>query len=371
MFSNPYNAQQEQMNALEKSSMGVAQLDGYGAITHAAGIAGGMLGQGLGNLAGGTSPEQKNEADIAAVKDIIGRYDIETAEGQASALAEIKNVSIEAWMEFSNQFKDLETATSTSDGTTAMKDIRDIAKFQLACDFNDPECAKKANQLYIDRKRRTSDEQYGISYATDAAKDKVGKDTDLIIASDKAVAQIIKTNTVLDLLDSGGELNTGIFSEFTNGIDRVLAAAGSNKSSGTASRTQLLEALLGSDVFPMISSLGIGARGLDTVAERKFLLQVMTGEKSMEASTIREMTKIRQRLSKVIVEKYNAKVKKGGFANYDRFTGETTSIIDLSEFERVQVPKGAQEVIGDDGETYMFDPKTGIMYKDGRKVKLP
>ena len=110
MFSNPYNAQQEQMNALEKSSMGVAQLDGYGAITHAAGMAGGMLGQGLGNLAGGVSPEQKNEADIAAVKDIIGRYDIETAEGQASALAEIKNVSIEAWMEFSNQFKDLEVS---------------------------------------------------------------------------------------------------------------------------------------------------------------------------------------------------------------------------------------------------------------------
>ena len=97
----------------------------------------------------------------------------------------------------------------------------------------------------------------------------------------------------------------------------------------------------------------------------------MTGEKSMDASAIKELTKIRQKISEKIVEKYNAKVKKGGFDKYTEYTGEEVPLINLEGFKKTKVPKGAIAVIGEDGKTYMFDPKTGKMYLDGREVNVP
>jgi len=52
-------ARNQEMNSLKKSSLAVAQLGGYGAYINAGGVAGGMLGQGLGKLAGGVSPQQQ------------------------------------------------------------------------------------------------------------------------------------------------------------------------------------------------------------------------------------------------------------------------------------------------------------------------
>ena len=53
----------------------------------------------------------------------------------------------------------------------------------------------------------------------------------------------------------------------------VAKFTGMNEAVEKATNTQLLEALLGSDVFGMIAILGIGARGIDTPAERDFLIK--------------------------------------------------------------------------------------------------
>ena len=79
---------------------------------------------------------------------------------------------------------------------------------------------------------------------------------------------------------------------------------------------QVVEAMLGSDVFPMIKSLGIGARGLDTPAEREFLMKVMTGSIALEKDALIRMTEIRRNIAKRAIEKYNARVKSG---QMDRF----------------------------------------------------
>ncbi len=71
--------------------------------------------------------------------------------------------------------------------------------------------------------------------------------------------------------------------------------------------------MTGSDVFPMISSLGIGARGLDTPAERDFLISVMTGLPNMTIDTLKYMTKFRIQMYIDGLEKYNEKVKSGYF----------------------------------------------------------
>lgn len=80
--------------------------------------------------------------------------------------------------------------------------------------------------------------------------------------------------------------------------------------------TQLLDALLGSEVFPMIKALGIGARGLDTPAEREFLRQVMTGTIELNRDTLTKMTMIRRRQFQAIADEYNRQLKSGELSAY-------------------------------------------------------
>lgn len=80
--------------------------------------------------------------------------------------------------------------------------------------------------------------------------------------------------------------------------------------------TQLLDALLGSEVFPMIKALGIGARGLDTPAEREFLRQVMTGTIELNRDTLTKMTMIRRRQFQSIADEYNRQLQSGELSAY-------------------------------------------------------
>ena len=50
---------------------------------------------------------------------------------------------------------------------------------------------------------------------------------------------------------------------------------------------------MGSDVFPLIKALGIGARGMDTPAEREFLQQSFVGNVTMEVGALRAITERR------------------------------------------------------------------------------
>ena len=370
---NTYDEQAKQAASPLNTGLALGKLPAGRGTVALAGQAGAMLGQGAMGAMGFQTPQEKRQEGLAKIQAAFPQpKTVEDFMSMANAYNSIGEYDI-AEKAF-DQAKELRPSTTDSRGS-AQKDIEYFSRLN-SCSTLAPgsaehnACMQKSLKDAKSYKRSGADESFDRKYAEDLAKATQEKDTALIVSAESAVAQIIKTNTVLDLLDEG-EINTGIFAEFKNDISRVLAMAGSDVSAGYASRTQLLEALLGSDVFPMISSLGIGARGLDTVAERKFLLQVMTGEKTMEASTIKEMTKIRQRLSKVIIEKYNAKVKKGGFKKYDSYTGEKTQPINLKSFDRVKTPLGAEEVIGADGQKYMFDPKTGKMYKNNREVSLP
>jgi hypothetical protein len=78
----------------------------------------------------------------------------------------------------------------------------------------------------------------------------------------------------------------------------------------SAADTEFLGALLGSDVFPYIQSLGIGARGLDTPQERIFLQRVMTGEITMEGAALEQLTRLRQKYVVRAIQEYNERVSK-------------------------------------------------------------
>jgi hypothetical protein len=93
--------------------------------------------------------------------------------------------------------------------------------------------------------------------------------------------------------------------------------------------TETLQALLGADVFPLIQSLGIGARGLDTPAEREFLLNVMTGSIALDNTTLQEMTRLRAKTFEQAIEQYNTMLREGQFDDYMSETKRKLKPIDL------------------------------------------
>jgi len=147
-------------------------------------------------------------------------------------------------------------------------------------------------------------------YQTELAKETI----DIIRNAPKAVEALEKTNAVLALLQKG-KANTGFAAQFRTDIGRAVALF-SKRTPGSVTETETLQALLGSDVFPMIQSLGIGARGLDTPAERDFLLKVMTGTIELDNTTLQELTRIRAKVFERAIDEYNRRLKNGEFDDY-------------------------------------------------------
>ena len=168
---------------------------------------------------------------------------------------------------------------------------------------------------------------------TEAAK-VIGKgigETQLKIAEsgEAAAENLLKINETLNELRTG-QAFTGQFADLQTNIAKAQAKFADDKKAGKrVTDTEYLDALLGSDVFPMISSLGIGARGLDTPAEREFLRKVMTGTVGLERDTLIKLTETRKNIAERAVKKYNAKVESGELNKYFQIKGVTPSKIEL------------------------------------------
>jgi hypothetical protein len=123
---------------------------------------------------------------------------------------------------------------------------------------------------------------------------------------------------------------TGSFVEIQTNLAKIQAKfAGDTKAGKQVTDTEYLDALLGSDVFPMINSLGIGAKGLDTPAEREFLRKVMTGTVSLERDTLIKLTETRRNIAERAVKKYNKAVENGELNEYFRLKGIKPTTINI------------------------------------------
>jgi hypothetical protein len=95
----------------------------------------------------------------------------------------------------------------------------------------------------------------------------------------------------------------------------------SQKNIKDVSDTELLNSLLGAEVFPQIGALGIGAKGLDTPAEREFLRQVMTGTITMNKDTLLRMTNLRKKYEEKSLAQYNDAVDTGQLDELFQYSG--------------------------------------------------
>ena len=158
------------------------------------------------------------------------------------------------------------------------------------------------------------------SYNKTAGELMAKADIDLAATLDPTIRTLKNTNEVFKTLDSGGT-TTGIGATLITNAKRVgnqiMKALGQKDLiDSDVSNDQYLEALLGSQVFAMIKTLGIGARGLDTPAERDFLIQVMTGKRSDDKEAIMRMTRLRREIATDAILKWNEKVQNGSLDNY-------------------------------------------------------
>lgn len=190
-----------------------------------------------------------------------------------------------------------------------------------------------------------SEDSFNTTVGTILAE-KMGKQIDL---AEKGPAQIDKLNTVLTTLKNG-KPNVGFFSSMKQGFDRAFAAFGNEESMIAAEDTQFLGALLGSDVFPYIQSLGIGARGLDTPAEREFLQQVMTGTIKMEGAALEQLTRLRQKYTVRAIQEYNRRLTQedeNGNTYYKRWEDSTGFKLDVMEIPKMVRPNQKEYQVPD------------------------
>ena len=149
----------------------------------------------------------------------------------------------------------------------------------------------------------------------------VEQNTAIFTSGQSAVRNISKIDETLDLIEKGTP-TTGIGADLINNINRTkLLFTDSKKNIKDVSDTELLNSLLGAEVFPQIGALGIGAKGLDTPAEREFLRQVMTGTITMNKDTLLRMTKLRKKYEEKSLDQYNNAVEAGQLDELFQYSG--------------------------------------------------
>jgi hypothetical protein len=149
----------------------------------------------------------------------------------------------------------------------------------------------------------------------------VEQNTKIFESGQSAVKNIGKINETLKLIEEGTP-TTGLGAEIINNINRAkLVFSNSKQDIKNVSDTELLNSLLGADVFPQIGALGIGAKGLDTPAEREFLRQVMTGTITMNKDTIIRLTTLRKKYEEKSLDQYNKAVEDGQLDDLFNFSG--------------------------------------------------
>jgi hypothetical protein len=147
---------------------------------------------------------------------------------------------------------------------------------------------------FVEFQEETTPSNFQDKFTETLGKARAEANIDTVQKAESAVQSLPKIFATLDLIESGDTI-TGIGAELLTGLERLRSQFMNDVKAGKrVSNTQTLNAYLGSEVFPLIEALGIGARGLDTPAEREFLREVMTGTVNLDRNTLINLTNYRR-----------------------------------------------------------------------------
>lgn len=194
---------------------------------------------------------------------------------------------------------------------------------------------------------------YGNIVTTAAAKD----DMTQITRAQTLPQDFAKIDETLNILRNTN-INTGLGADLFTILDKVRSQVSVDKKAGKrAVNTEYLDSLLGSAVFPQIQALGIGARGLDTPAERDFLRKVLTGSIGLTKDTLIQMTELRRKGLESEAARFNKRVEGGEFKNYADATRRNVEAVTVPPLP-TSAAKGAARPTGVGSDwTLMTDAK--------------
>lgn len=143
----------------------------------------------------------------------------------------------------------------------------------------------------------------------------------------QAEVNLPKIDRLINHLQSSDAI-TGMGAEVLKGIERAkVLVTGSLAAGKKVSDTEIADVLMGAEVFPLIKELGIGARGMDTPAEREFMRNVLTGTTALNKDTLLRMAQMRRDAASQAIERYNERVGKGELDDFYRNTGRTKALL--------------------------------------------
>jgi len=173
-------------------------------------------------------------------------------------------------------------------------------------------------------------------YEKKGREQKFEDDKAIFTSAKSAVENIAKLDEALTIIEEG-DINVGIGSEIFTNFNRLKAQfLNDPEAASITAQNQYLDSLLGSDVFTAIGALGIGARGLDTPAERDFLIQVMTGSRTMDREALAALTTFRKIREVKMMKRYNEAVDSGRLAEYGKL-GYTVERLEVPEMPVVKL----------------------------------
>lgn len=139
-------------------------------------------------------------------------------------------------------------------------------------------------------------------------------------AARDVVNNVKDIDSMISRLQATDDSTLGFLTNLNLLKNRVMAKAGNQDALKKVNDAEMINSLSGKEVFELIKALGIGARGLDTPAERKFLREVLTGTNELTKETLLEMAMERRKIQIRNVEKWNKGLKEG---LYERFYSNT------------------------------------------------
>ena len=165
--------------------------------------------------------------------------------------------------------------------------------------------------------------------------EEIGKELQTIrLGAETANEKLPKMYEALDILKTR-DINTGLGASLYDILDQVKQQYLNDKKAGKkVDDQQYLDSLIGSDVFNAIADLGIGARGIDTPAEKNFLLEVVTGQRTLSRNALIGITELRIKATEENVKKFNKRLKLGDYRDTEKILGRKLNPIELRNANR-------------------------------------
>jgi hypothetical protein len=128
--------------------------------------------------------------------------------------------------------------------------------------------------------------------------------------ANSAVQQFESINKQISMLDKG-EVNVGFTGELSQGIDKIKALFGNEKSRDQVANTEIIESMLGKDLMSAIATAGLTTRSFDTPAEMKNLRSAFVGGTTLSPKALKTIAEFRRGVIQTVVNKFNEQVDSG------------------------------------------------------------